>query len=415
MILTVAALILPLALLFFADLDTYIVTCAFLYGILLCYRYARNERSVLDMVFFFTYLILSVLQTAIGIQRFVPFTGSVIYALLTAVFFLASTGMPLTTAASKTWQPEILLERSVGNGILAVMNGLALIFSLTLFPSVSYIIVPLVFTFASIPASIFLPPILIDGVMRLRARFIMSKEDAAVFKRVFGNIRGLVWVSDTLYAKEVWSESEREMFFSVLEKGYFSIYQKSKNPSKGTYAEFMNAIREEYAAFARRSSSFIVYDTRTQAPVGCIRIVLGGPAHGGGASARGLCARVPRRSRRGGFLRRRGRPHRHPAFRSAQGEGAGTARQPHDSEGVAFPRARHHHRRDGGKCRDLRKDGSEAHCGSFLRHRIFPEFLAVRDRYRRPVGHGRLRHMGALEERSPGAKNDRQLSFIRAG
>lgn len=281
MILTVAALILPLALLFFADLDTYIVTCAFLYGILLCYRYARNERSVLDMVFFFTYLIFSVLQTAIGIQRFVPFTGSVIYALLTAVFFLASTGMPLTTAASKTWQPEILLERSVGNGILAVMNGLALIFSLTLFPSVSYIIVPLVFTFASIPASIFLPPILIDGVMRLRARFIMSKEDAAVFKRVFGNIRGLVWVSDTLYAKEVWSESEREMFFSVLEKGYFSIYQKSKNPSKGTYAEFMNAIREEYAAFARRSSSFIVYDTRTQAPVGCIRIVLGGPAHGG--------------------------------------------------------------------------------------------------------------------------------------
>lgn len=281
MILTVAALIVPLALLFFADPETYIVTGAFLYGILLCYRYARNERSVLDIIFFFTYLILAILQIAVGIQRFVPYTGSVIYALLAIVFFLASTGMPLTNAASKTWQPEILLERSVGNGILALMNALALVFSLTLFPSITYIIVPLVFTFASIPASIFLPPVLIDGVMRLRARFIMSKEDAVVFKTVFGNIRGLVWVSDNLYAKEVWSEREREMFFSVLEKGYFSIYQKSKNPSKGTYADFMGAIRQEYAAYARRSSSFVVYDTRTQAPVGCIRIVLGGPAHGG--------------------------------------------------------------------------------------------------------------------------------------
>lgn len=280
MILTVAALIVPLALLFFADLETYIVTCAFLYGILLCYRYARNERSVLDIVFFSTYLILAVLQIAVGIQRFVPYTGSVIYALLAVVFFLAATGMPLTTAASKTWQPEIIAERSAGNVILALMNALALVFSLTLFPSISYIIVPLVFTIASIPASIFLPSVLLDGAMALRARFIMSKEDAAVFKRVFGNIRGLVWVSDNLYAKEVWSESERDLFFSVLEKGYFSIYQKSKNPSKGTYAEFMDAIRAEYAAYARRSSSFIVYDTRTQAPVGCIRIVLGGPARG---------------------------------------------------------------------------------------------------------------------------------------
>ncbi|MCX7656084.1 hypothetical protein [Treponema sp. J25] len=275
MILTILAFILPLGLLFLVDLDTYIVTSAFLYGLLLCYRYAKNQRYILDIVFFIVYLTLTVIQIIFGIQRFIPFTGSVIYATLSIVFFISSIGVPLTNDNRKPLYPEILIERSIGNSILSIMNFLAFTFSIVLFPSILYIIVPLVFSLSSIPISVFLSPFIIDKAMEIRARFIISEKDIIIFKKTFGNLRGIFWISDSLYAKEVMSEAEREMFFSVLEKGYFSIFQKSQKRDKDSYTEFIDRIRKEYTVFARYTSAFIVYDTKTQNPVGCIRLVVG--------------------------------------------------------------------------------------------------------------------------------------------
>ncbi len=281
MILTIAAFLIPLILLIFADLEVYIATCAFMYGVLICYRYARKDKSILDIIFFFTYSTLALLQITTGLDRFIPYTGTVIYGVLAIVFFLASLGLPLTNNDVNTWKPEILLERRITNLLLAIMNSVAFMCSLVLFPSILYIIIPLVITVISIPVSIFLSPVLINMYMRIQASFYMSSDEIKNLKKIFGNIRGLRWVSDSLYAKEVMSDFEREMFFSVLARGYYKIYQKSQNKSKGTYQDFILDIKKEYIKYAKRSSSFIVYDTNTNAPVGCIRIVLGGPAHGG--------------------------------------------------------------------------------------------------------------------------------------
>src|SRR5690606_4486991 len=117
---------------------------------------------------------------------------------------------------------------------------------------------------SSIPISVFLSPFIIDKAMEIRARFIISEKDIIIFKKTFGNLRGIFWISDSLYAKEVMSEAEREMFFSVLEKGYFSIFQKSQKRDKDSYTEFIDRIRKEYTVFARYTSAFIVYDTKTQ-------------------------------------------------------------------------------------------------------------------------------------------------------
>ncbi|WP_304224603.1 hypothetical protein, partial [Gracilinema caldarium] len=239
MILTIAAFILPFALIIFADLEIYIATCAFIYGILICYRYARNEYSILDILLFLTYLTLTLLQFNIGLDRFIPYTGTIIYGILAIVFFFASLGLPLTSASKNTWQPEIIFERRITNLLLAIMNITAFILSIVLFPSLLYIIIPLFITVISIPTAIYFLPFLIDFFVKIHASFFMSSEEIKKLKKIFGNIRGLRWVSDSLYAKEVLSEYEREMFFSVLEKGYYNIYQKSQNKTKGTYSDFI--------------------------------------------------------------------------------------------------------------------------------------------------------------------------------
>ncbi|MCX7655967.1 MAG: hypothetical protein N2Z76_05540 [Treponemataceae bacterium] len=274
MILTILAFILPFFLIFFVDVEIYLVTCAYLYSVLVSYKATRKEWNLIDILLLGIYLFLFFLNSVFKISNFIPYTGAVIYFSLSIVFLIASKGVPIISTKTRKRDPDLLFQQKVTYLFLVFLNVLAFILTFVLFPSIYYIIVPLCISIGSIPFVIFLLPKCIDFFLGVRARFFLSEEQSIKIKEIFENLWGFMWISDNLYGKEVWNQKEREMFFNIIEKGYFSIYQKSKDLSCKNYNDFIKKIKEEYFEYAHASTTFVVYDSNIKSPVGCIRMVI---------------------------------------------------------------------------------------------------------------------------------------------
>lgn len=273
MILSIVAFTVPLVLLFVADVQTFLVTSAYLYGLVLCVRFVKRQRALVDTVLLVVYLSIAFAQIGLGVDRIIPYTGTFVYAALGLLSLVGVATTPWTLPRNKPLSRERVLEHRVGNGLMLIGDVIALYYSLALFPKLAYIVLPLAVTAAAVLSSIFLSSPLIKLGASLRALVFMSQESRSAFREEFGNVRGLCLASERLLAKEVVTDRERELFFGVLEKAYYPLFQRSHTDPEGGYPALIERMRNEHTHYDVRASTFIVYDRRSRLPVGCLRIV----------------------------------------------------------------------------------------------------------------------------------------------
>lgn len=161
MFLTIAALIIPIILLFVADVQTFLATCLLTNGLVICYRIYRRENPISQVLLFAVYGLLLAIMAIGNSHRFEPFTGSFIYGSLALLSLIGCLTTPWTLPASQAHNPQKRRQHRLGNAVLLVFNAGALWLSVSLFPNPLYIYLPLGLTALSIPTSRLLPQLVL--------------------------------------------------------------------------------------------------------------------------------------------------------------------------------------------------------------------------------------------------------------
>ncbi len=256
--------------LFFLPMDLYIVTVLALYGLVVIYEWAFKDIQVLDLAFFIIYIGINIIYYFLGFKNIVPFTGTLFYGVLFLVSFQGViTGKPWTLQKYRRWKKDLRESHLATAVIMSLGYGLALWFSLRLFPSSTYIWVPLVITGITVPLSIFAADLLVEWYWTLVAMIFTPLDQRRNIKAAFGSLRGFGASSGSYVAKEVVTDGDRDLFFKALCQGYSQIrHREGETPEV-----FEKNIREEYELHGERTFAAVVLDTRTQKPVGTIRLV----------------------------------------------------------------------------------------------------------------------------------------------
>lgn len=267
MIITLFALIIPMFLLFFVDLDIYLMTTTYLYACVVLYKISASKKLLIDSILLSLYFCLMMLNKISSFSDLIPYMGSLIYFVLSVYFALC-------IFMRKIYKSKInRLENILLNIFLTGANIISLILSIQLFPKMAYIIIPLVISLLSIPFSIFLPSIIIKLAGFCKSKILLDKEQLTNMNAIFGNLNGFYHISGNYYTKEVYTEKEKEIFLDILKQGYTKIYQNSSN--KTGVEKFFDDIKTEYEKYQNNSDAFIVYDNLNKKFIGCLRFVKG--------------------------------------------------------------------------------------------------------------------------------------------
>lgn len=275
MVISILAIFIVIALLFLLSIEVFLASAIYLYALLILMRAYKKNVNYLDVGVLLVYLFIGVLYFGFGFEQVIPYTGSIFYGALTIACFAGSIfGRPFTLSNIKQSSDEEIHYHRVMNLVMGVFYLGALFLSIFLFPSMMYIVMPLVLTAISIPGSIWLSRgILFLSQLRTEYHSYRNPDSFQLLDDLFGDHLGGFTIGERFAVKEVVTDQNRDLFFDTLFRNYTGIYQRSELKDKITYEQFSDSIKEEFQKYADQSCAFVVIDRVTCKGVGTIRAV----------------------------------------------------------------------------------------------------------------------------------------------
>jgi hypothetical protein len=154
MILSLTVLLGLVAALFLLPLQVFLITAVYCYSMLILWRLYLKNIALLDIVVLIIYSAIAILYFLFGLKDIVPFTGSFFYGAIGLTSLVGGViGRPFTLMKiGEKPKSEIIYHRLM-NIIMGLLYSIALYLSIVLFPSSTYIIVPIVISIVAIPLS----------------------------------------------------------------------------------------------------------------------------------------------------------------------------------------------------------------------------------------------------------------------
>jgi hypothetical protein len=274
MYLSLLVLFLTLSLLFFLPVEYLSISGLYLTSLLLIIKSYKKEIILLDWIVFFVYLVMSIVYYLLSFDDIIPFMGSFFYgsiafcSILGAIF---SKPFTLVNGEDEVTQEDMLYHRTLSL-IMGIIYIPAFVTSIVLFPSATYIYVPIIISIVAIPISIFLTKYILQENPLIKDIFEFYKNRSKLID-FFDNKDGMYKIDGKYIGKEVISNGDRELFINVLRDKYYELYNQSSLKKEISYEEYFKRIEDEYKEWESNSSSFVVLNMITKKAVGSIRLV----------------------------------------------------------------------------------------------------------------------------------------------
>ncbi len=214
MVISILAIFIVIALLFLLSIEVFLASAIYLYALLILMRAYKKNVNYLDVGVLLVYLFIGVLYFGFGFEQVIPYTGSIFYGALTIACFAGSIfGRPFTLSNIKQSSDEEIHYHRVMNLVMGVFYLGALFLSIFLFPSMMYIVMPLVLTAISIPGSIWLSRgILFLSQLRTEYHSYRNPDSFQLLDDLFGDHLGGFTIGERFAVKEVVTDQNRDLF-----------------------------------------------------------------------------------------------------------------------------------------------------------------------------------------------------------
>lgn len=271
-------LVLSVGVLIFFPLQYLLLTIISIFGLLVWYELYKNRLSLLDLSIFFTYGIIGIVYYFFRYENIIPFTGSIVYGVLSVTCFLSLLMKnPFTMGKRNSFlnKEDSFYKHMFLTGLLCLVFVLSLFFSVYLFPNSTYIYVPLLISTIGSAIMLYLGNFI--WIIFITFRELQKIYHGRIFSLSFNKrnvTKGKIFIRGEKYTiKLINLPDEERIFLSFLKKVYLPIYLKSKDKDKKSYDEFFDTIEKEYEEFKKESFIFLSFENTTNKVVGCVRFV----------------------------------------------------------------------------------------------------------------------------------------------